>query len=103
MRYQRWLAPRVSQLYGAVFEGGLQLTRTRTRTLPTGWVTFEFSSHPLVLSAIDRSACWIAHGGSDTQFQTICDLENEASGASDGSWLALPNNSGCELLQPWDS
>ena len=36
---------RVSQLYRAVFERGLQLTRTRTRTLPTGWDTFEVRSH----------------------------------------------------------
>ena len=57
---------RVSQLYSAVFERGLQLTRTRIRTLPTGWNTFEFRGYRLVLSAVVPQRSVMRRKPSDT-------------------------------------
>ena len=75
---------RVSQLYRAVFERGLQLTRTRTRTLPLYGTLLEFSSYRLVLSAVTRSAAVMSRKLSDSQFETSVTLSAFAYRASDG-------------------
>ena len=72
--------------------------------LPAGCGTLvELTGYGLVLSAVNRSAAVMRRKLSDAHFQTPVTLSALAFGASDSSWLALPNNSGRELLQPWDS
>ena len=66
------------------------LDEFETCALLAGWNTFEFRSYRLVLSAVVPQRSVMRRKLSDTHFQRICNLENEASAASDGAWLALP-------------